>query len=88
MRIKDLLEQTVVPQPPSSGGQLPTTQPTTQPKQDSQNNTNTSTLATTTMPDVKTQGTIAAQQQELDNLKQQLSALKNIMDQQAKVLTP
>jgi len=97
MRIKELLEQTVVPQPAGLGGKLSTTQPTEGPPNTSNTpktsptaepaTTSTSSTPTATQPDIKVQTTVAAQQKDLDDLKNQLSALQDMMAKQVQVLS-
>jgi len=97
MRIQELLEQTIEPQPAGIGGKMPTTKPTEPPPNTSNTpkppptatpvTTSTSSTPAATQPDIKVQTTVAAQQKDLDDLKNQLSTLQDMMAKQVQVLS-
>jgi hypothetical protein len=69
-------------EPPPNTSNTPKTPPTATPV-----TTSTSSTTAATQPDIKVQTTVAAQQKDLDDLKNQLSALQDMMAKQVQVLS-
>ena len=85
MRIKELLEQTVAPQPPGLGSTLPTTQPTEGPPNTSNtpNLTQTQSTATASQTALPPQtASTGMSKNDFDSLKNQITTLQAMMAKQ------
>jgi len=93
MRIKELLEQTVVPQPAGLGGKLPTTQPTEGPPDTSNTPTPNTTQPPLTAPtgnstaspssgSIPIVASTGAEKKDLDSLKSQITTLQTMIAKQ------